>query len=138
MAQVPEMWAAKAYPSLKPLSSWATDLMERLSFVQDWVTKGVPACYWISGFFFPQASEGQVAIWMGRTWYFFLSKCWWCLPAAFSRTSQADMGMDAQPSPLALVYSFSEKECVRLLTLSCITLLHLYVLDYRFADLCCC
>jgi dynein heavy chain len=54
MLQVPEAWAAKAYPSLKPLSSWVTDLLQRLEFIQGWVDHGVPVCYWISGFFFPQ------------------------------------------------------------------------------------
>ncbi|GFH32148.1 dynein heavy chain 2, partial [Haematococcus lacustris] len=52
---VPEMWAGKAYPSLKPLSSWVTDLLERCRFVSDWIEHGCPAAYWISGFFFPQA-----------------------------------------------------------------------------------
>lgn len=53
--QVPEMWAAKAYPSLKPLSSWVVDLLERLKFIENWIDQGCPSCYWISGFFFPQA-----------------------------------------------------------------------------------
>ena len=53
--KVPDAWAAKAYPSLKPLSSWVTDLIERLNFIQKWVDEGVPAVYWVSGFFFPQA-----------------------------------------------------------------------------------
>lgn len=53
--QVPELWASKAYPSLKPLSSWVTDLQERVAFIQNWVQHGTPPVYWISGFFFPQA-----------------------------------------------------------------------------------
>ncbi|KAJ8395762.1 hypothetical protein AAFF_G00029990 [Aldrovandia affinis] len=52
---VPVMWNAKAYPSLKPLSSWMLDLLERIDFVQGWISNGVPAVFWISGFFFPQA-----------------------------------------------------------------------------------
>ncbi|KAF6265909.1 dynein heavy chain 2 [Scenedesmus sp. NREL 46B-D3] len=53
--QVPESWAARAYPSLKPLAGWVADLAARLAFIQAWVADGTPAVYWISGFFFPQA-----------------------------------------------------------------------------------
>jgi len=53
--QVPDMWAGKAYPSLKALSAWVADLLERTAFVQAWIDTGVPPVYWISGFFFPQA-----------------------------------------------------------------------------------
>ena len=53
--QVPALWASKAYPSLKSLASWVTDLIDRCHFIDRWITVGVPAVYWVSGFFFPQA-----------------------------------------------------------------------------------
>jgi len=53
--KVPEIWEARAYPSLKPLNSWVAELLERLEFIQAWVDDGIPACFWISGFYFPQA-----------------------------------------------------------------------------------
>ncbi|XP_072521546.1 dynein axonemal heavy chain 1 [Salminus brasiliensis] len=52
---VPEMWKTKAYPSLKPLSSWVSDLLQRIRFLKGWISDGIPAVFWISGFFFPQA-----------------------------------------------------------------------------------
>jgi len=53
--QVPDAWASKAYPSLKPLSSWVLDLLERIQFIEGWIEHGPPPAYWISGLFFPQA-----------------------------------------------------------------------------------
>eukprot|EP01065_Artemidia_motanka_P012700 TRINITY_DN1700_c1_g1_i1.p1 TRINITY_DN1700_c1_g1~~TRINITY_DN1700_c1_g1_i1.p1 ORF type:complete len:1558 (+),score=611.23 TRINITY_DN1700_c1_g1_i1:2-4675(+) len=52
--QVPEKWAAVAYPSIKPLSGWFEDLLLRAQFIQNWFTGGHPPVYWLSGLFFPQ------------------------------------------------------------------------------------
>ncbi|KAJ3111551.1 Dynein heavy chain 1, axonemal [Phlyctochytrium bullatum] len=53
--QVPVIWSAKSYPSLKTLSSWVLDLIARCDFIQKWIDHGIPVVFWISGFFFPQA-----------------------------------------------------------------------------------
>jgi dynein heavy chain len=53
--QVPNAWASVAYPSLKPCSAWTDDLMMRLKFINEWIERGVPIVFWISGFYFPQA-----------------------------------------------------------------------------------
>ncbi|CAH1982447.1 unnamed protein product [Acanthoscelides obtectus] len=52
---VPAMWASKAYPSLKPLAAWVSDLKARTQFLNTWVAEAIPAVFWISGFYFPQA-----------------------------------------------------------------------------------
>jgi dynein heavy chain len=52
--RVPEMWNEVAYPSLMPLNSWVTDLIQRCEFIDKWYKQGIPKVYWISGFFFPQ------------------------------------------------------------------------------------
>jgi dynein heavy chain len=51
--QVPALWGQVSYPSLKPLASWIVDLKERLDFMENWTKKGHPACFWLSGFFYP-------------------------------------------------------------------------------------
>ncbi len=53
--RVPDLWASKAYPSLKPLSSWMINLQQRFEFIRTWLKKGTkPGGYWLSAFFFPQ------------------------------------------------------------------------------------
>lgn len=53
--KVPDMWGNAAYESLLPLGSWIKDLILRLRFFQKWIDEGIPAKFWISGFFFTQA-----------------------------------------------------------------------------------
>ena len=52
--QVPANWAVVAYPSLKPLASWVSDLHARIAFMRKWLCGGQPSAFWLSGFFFPQ------------------------------------------------------------------------------------
>ena len=53
--QVPQNWKKVSYPSLKPLSSWVSDLKDRVAFMEEWLKRGNPCCFWLSGFFFPQS-----------------------------------------------------------------------------------
>eukprot|EP00741_Cyanophora_paradoxa_P024436 tig00022075_g23593.t1 len=52
--KVPHQWSNVAYPSLKPLGAWVSDLLERVEFLRKWLKDGPPNAFWISGFFFPQ------------------------------------------------------------------------------------
>lgn len=53
--KVPEKWEANAYPSLKPLSSWVQNLIERIQFFKHWLEHGVKVQnFWMPAFFFPQ------------------------------------------------------------------------------------
>jgi dynein heavy chain len=53
--KVPDAWHAQAYPSVKPLMSWVHNFVDRLKFIQEWVDRGQPSRFWISGFFFTQS-----------------------------------------------------------------------------------
>lgn len=52
---IPEKWKKKSYPSMKPLLGYIEDLRKRLSVFEEWIEKGKPNCFWISGFFFTQS-----------------------------------------------------------------------------------
>lgn len=52
---VPALWEKASYPSRKPLSSYVSDLLSRLSMFSRWVQDGPPMVFWLSGFYFTQS-----------------------------------------------------------------------------------
>lgn len=52
--RVPDAWG-NIFLSLKPLMPWTEDFLTRIKFLSNWVDKGTPSVFWISGFSFPQA-----------------------------------------------------------------------------------
>lgn len=54
---VPASWRNLAYPSLRPLGSWLTNLLARAAQLSDWTAdlSSPPRCVWLSGLFNPQS-----------------------------------------------------------------------------------
>lgn len=56
--EVPDNWSGEqgvGFTSTKSLSSWIIDLAKRVDFLKEWENQGTPKCFWMSGFFYPQA-----------------------------------------------------------------------------------
>jgi len=53
--RIPRVWMSRSYPSLKPLSGYVFDLLQRLEFFQRWIDHGVPSTVWLPGLFFTQS-----------------------------------------------------------------------------------
>eukprot|EP00741_Cyanophora_paradoxa_P005992 tig00000955_g5810.t1 len=54
--RVPDTWENKAYPSLRPLSSWVHNLLERIKQLTDFAADlQLPKVTWLSGLFNPQS-----------------------------------------------------------------------------------
>jgi len=54
-SKMPVMWAPYSYPTMKPVSSYFQDLLDRLKMLQNWFDVGPPPRFWISGFYFTHA-----------------------------------------------------------------------------------
>jgi dynein heavy chain len=57
MDKVADSWTKLAYPSLRPLAIWLSNLQQRIAQLQDWTGSptDIPTVTWISGLFNPQS-----------------------------------------------------------------------------------
>jgi dynein heavy chain len=48
-SNMPILWAPVSYPTMKPLSSYVNDLMDRLNMLQSWIDNDPSMKLWFSG-----------------------------------------------------------------------------------------
>ena len=86
----------KAYPSLKPLSSWTTDLVRRVAQLSVWAHGTYPHAYWLAGFTYPTCFLTSVLQTSARCY---------CIPIdALSFTFSVVADADARSPPADGVY----------------------------------
>jgi len=84
--QVPATWAKLAYPSLKPLTLWMSDLVKRHTQLTKWSGDlNLPSSVWLSGLFNPQSMLTAIMQTIARRNAFPLDKVCtlWCVSHAF-------------------------------------------------------
>jgi dynein heavy chain len=55
LGKVPAVWMQVSFVTVKPLAGFITNLIQRVSFIQNWIDNGQPKIFWLPGFFYPQA-----------------------------------------------------------------------------------
>jgi dynein heavy chain len=51
--KLPSEWIGKSFPTTKSLTSFVTDLVERVDYIRSWYKKGKPPCvFWLGGLFY--------------------------------------------------------------------------------------
>eukprot|EP00981_Chlorochromonas_danica_P009567 scaffold2734_cov243-Ochromonas_danica.AAC.5 len=55
--RIPPSWQKRAWPSMRPLSSWLSDFTQRLTQLEEWQNNpaDIPKVTWLSGLFNPQS-----------------------------------------------------------------------------------
>ena len=51
---LPPIWRKVSFETLKTLGSWVKDTLFRIEFMREWLTGGLPTCFALPVFFFPQ------------------------------------------------------------------------------------
>uniref|UniRef100_A0A7S1IC30 Dynein heavy chain n=1 Tax=Eutreptiella gymnastica TaxID=73025 RepID=A0A7S1IC30_9EUGL len=122
--RVPKVWL-KTYPSLKPLASWARDLIARVEQLSTWGMGSQPKTFWLSGFTYPTGFLKALQQVQARATKISIDKFGWeyhVLPAEMGTVTQSpkegayirgmylegaswhdERGCVAEPNPMELI-----------------------------------